>query len=182
MAEEEKDEQQESQKGGSKTMLFVIIGAVLFLIIVGVVVVVLMSGGASDEHSQNSGAQTESRATPAKKSTNTGDSSLMNEGPIFPIPNPAFVINLSSQGRESYLQVSVSLALSDVKLQAEVEKKIDIIKNMVIDVFSSKTPEEIKTNKGKERAKEELLENINSILVDGQITNIFFTTFIIQQG
>ncbi len=173
MVDEEKEGQapQKSNKG----LLFIIIGAVLGLILIGVVLIVLLGGESSQEIEQ----KPDIKRQPAQNATR--DTSLMNIGPIYqvPLPNP-FIVNLASQGRDSYLQTSLSIALDNVKLQPEIEKKADIITSVIINVLSSKTPEELKTNKGKKRALEEIVNQINEFLVDGYITNAFFTSFVIQ--
>lgn len=181
MAEEE--ESQEQKGGGSKTMLFVILGAVLLLIIVGVVVIMLMGGGHDEEEAAPTKTEKQA-ARPKAGGASASSSSLMNIGPTIPVvtSKEPLIINLSTQGRDAYLQVSVSIALDDVKLQPEVEKKIDPIKSVVIEVFSSKTPEELSTIKGKNRTLEEMRTRINEFLVDGEVTNVFITSFTIQRG
>ena len=78
--------------------------------------------------------------------------------------------------------IQLSIGLSSDKLQVEAERKLDIIKDTFIDVFSTKTPEELKTSKGMNRALEEARNRINEFLVDGQVTHIFRTNAFIQQG
>lgn len=183
MAEEQ--EAQEQEKGGSKTMLFVIIGAVLVLIIVGVVVIMLMSGGGEEEEETQAPVKQEQKQGAKKPAGSVGtDVALMNVGPILPITakGDPLIINLSTQGRDAYLSIQLSVGLSSDKLQVEAERKLDIIKDTFIDVFSTKTPEELKTSKGMNRALEEARNRINEFLVDGQVTHVFRTNAFIQQG
>lgn len=182
MAEEQ--EAQEQEKGGSKTMLFVIIGAVLVLIIVGVVVIMLMSGGEEEEEAQAPVKQEQKQGAKKPAGSVGTDVALMNVGPILPITakGDPLIINLSTQGRDAYLSIQLSVGLSSDKLQVEAERKLDIIKDTFIDVFSTKTPEELKTSKGMNRALEEARNRINEFLVDGQVTHVFRTNAFIQQG
>lgn len=181
MAEEQ--EGQEQQKGGSKTMLFVIIGAVLVLIIVGVVVIMLMSGGGEEEEEAQTPKQEQKQGAKKPAGSVGTDVALMNVGPILPVTaKEPLIINLSTQGRDAYLSIQLSIGLSSDKLQVEAERKLDIIKDTFIDVFSTKTPEELKTSKGMNRALEEARNRINEFLVDGQVTHIFRTNAFIQQG
>lgn len=183
MAEEQ--EGQEQQKGGSKTMLFVIIGAVLVLIIVGVVVIMLMSGGGEEEEQKDAAPVKQEQAKSTKKSGSIStDASLMNVGPILPVTGKEgpLIINLSTQGRNAYISINLSIALSNEKMHVEAERKLDIIKDTFIDVFSTKTPEELKTSKGMNRALEEARNRINEFMVDGEVTHVFRTNAFIQQG
>lgn len=54
------------------------------------------------------------------------------------------------------------------------------MKDIIIDILSSKSIEEIVTTKGKERIKDEILQRVNQILADGVIKNVFFTEFVVQ--
>ncbi|SQB98991.1 flagellar protein [Helicobacter fennelliae] len=177
MAEEEKDEQQESKKG-NKSLLFIITGVVVALIIIGVVVIMLLGGGSEEESPKDHGTQS---ATNKKAPLSSDAVSLMNVGPIYPLAEP-FIINLASQGRDYYMQISISLALDSEKLQPEIEKKLDIIRNVIIDVFSTKTPEDMKTPKGRNKAVDEIRDRINEFLVDGNVTQVIYSNVIIQQG
>ncbi len=182
MIDEEKETQQAApQKNKSLVVVVASIGVVFALVIIGIVAIVLL-GGESNQAQPNAEQEQLSRNIPPVASA-TNNSNLMNIGPIFQIPfSPPLIVNLSSQGRESYLQTSISIALSSNKLQPEIEKKIDIIKSVIISVLSAKSPDELKTNKGKKKALDEIVDQINEFLVDGKVTNAFFTHFVIQQG
>jgi flagellar FliL protein len=58
--------------------------------------------------------------------------------------------------------------------------KKPVIRDVVIEVLSSKQIEEIATIDGKQRLKDDLVKVINKRLNDGQIVNIFFAKFVIQ--
>ncbi len=179
---EEENSQQGEAKSGNKMMLFIILGAVLFLIIIGVVVIMLMSGGHEEEEEEGAKKQSTKQEKPLKRNSNLSSESavFLNPGPIYPIVGQPFLINLSGQGRVAFLQVNVSLVLSDAKLQAEVERKLDIIKSTIIDVLSTKSPEELNTSKGKNRALNELKDRFNEFLMDGEVSAVLFTNYIIQ--
>ncbi|MGX3044175.1 flagellar basal body-associated FliL family protein [Helicobacter sp. T3_23-1056] len=182
---EEENSQQGEAKGGNKMMLFIILGAVLFLIIIGIVVIMLMSGGHEEEEAEEGAKKQPAKQEKSlKRNPNLSSESavFLNPGPIFPIVGQPFLINLAGQGRTAFLQVSVSLVLSDAKLQAEVERKLDIIKATIIEVLSTKSPEELNTTKGKNRALNELKDRFNEYLMDGEVSAVLFTNYIIQVG
>lgn len=103
----------------------------------------------------------------------------MSIGPLYAIDKP-FIVNLMTQNSRRYLKTSITLELSNDKLQEEVDSKSTIIKDIIIDVLSSKSIEKIVTAKGKEAIKDEMLQRINQVLVDGSVNNIFFTEFVVQ--
>lgn len=173
---EEKIEQEEKK---SKALLFIVIGAVVFLVIVIILVAFLLIGGGGEKHSDAS-QQSETQQTQQKQpAISSKDANLLNIGPLYAI-NPSFVVNLVTQNGRRYLKTSVTLELSNPKLEVEIDQKSTVVKDIIIDILSSKSIEEIVTTKGKERIKDEILQRVNQILADGVIKNVFFTEFVVQ--
>ena len=80
------------------------------------------------------------------------------------------------------MSIYLSIALSNEKVHVEAERKMDIIKHTFIDVLSTKTPEEMKTVKGRQRALEEARNRINEFMLDGEVTHVFHSNVFVQQG
>lgn len=99
-------------------------------------------------------------------------------GVMFPLK--PFALNLLSDGGARYVKCTMQLEQNSEVLQPELEKKMDIIREIVIRTLTSKTFEEVITIKGKERLKDELVSKINEVLTDGFIKNIYFTDFVVQ--
>ncbi len=91
-----------------------------------------------------------------------------------------FTINLADKDVDAYARVSITLELSDEKVRQEVEKRLPIIKDAIIDVISSKTSSFVKTPEGRENLRLELIKRINTILFEGGVRNIYFTEFVVQ--
>lgn len=176
--EKETNEEQQAPKQ-SKTLIFVIIGVIAFLLIVGIVAAVLLMGGnKSDDEAKDSDA-TATTQIQKKPNTDGRSSNYLNIGPLYQMSEP-FIVNLVTQSGRRYLKTSITLELSNEKLQKEVEAKSTIIQDSIIEILSSKSIEEIATTKGKDRLKDEIVNRINSFLIDGYIKNVFFTEFVIQ--
>ena len=92
----------------------------------------------------------------------------------------AFTVNLADRDVDAYARVSVTIELSNEKVRAEVEKRLPIIKDAIIDVISSKTSSFVKTPEGRESLRLELIKRINTILFEGGVRNIYFTEFVVQ--
>ncbi|WRE90730.1 flagellar basal body-associated protein FliL [Helicobacter pylori] len=182
MAEEQENTAQQPPKK-SKALLFVIIGSVLvMLLLVGVIIMLLM--GNKEESKENASKNTqEVQANPmANKNQEAKESNIQQYlvlGPLYAIDAP-FAVNLVSQNGRRYLKASISLELSNEKLLNEVKVKDTAIKDTIIEILSSKSVEEVVTNKGKNKLKDEIKSHLNSFLIDGFIKNVFFTDFIIQ--
>lgn len=168
MAEEEKEQEEVQEKGGKKNLfLLIAIGAIMLVLIVTVVVVVLVMGGEDDVTSSTQNA---------KKTTK--EISQAKLGPIVALDQ--FIVNLADSAGRRYLKTKIQLELSGSELAEEVENKTPLIRDAIIRTLSSKTYEEVSTQSGKARLKEEILGNINRNLIDGEVRGIFFTDFVVQ--
>lgn len=175
MSEEEvKEEKKKSNKG----LIIAIIGILLLLIIAVVVLVFIFLGGKEQPPAEGEGTHQTAKEAPSH-SNGAARSDFAKMGPTFSIPEP-FVVNLMGQNGRRYVKAQIALELSNPELQKEVTTKLLLIKDTIIRVMSSKTFEEISTPKGRDKLKEEMLQEINSYMVDGYIKSIFFSEFVIQ--
>ncbi|MFP3206569.1 MAG: flagellar basal body-associated protein FliL [Hydrogenobaculum sp.] len=157
MAEEQVKEEGK-QSGGKKKLIFILIPVLLLLI-----------GGAGAyfflTHKK-------------KESTKQMVVAPQKLGVMYDLGS--FLVNLADKNANTYAKVSITLELSNQKVQQEVVKRLPIIKDAVINLLSSKTYDEIRTPEGKEELRLELIKRINAILVTGGVQNIYFTQFIVQ--
>ena len=168
--EEEKEEKKDSG-GGNKLLLIVIVVLLLLLLIIGgLVAYFLLSSNNEDQP-----PQPEDQKKVEKK--HKADS-MAEIGPIYPLD--PFIVNLVSSNADRYLKCKIDLELDSPELQQEVDKKLPAIRDLIIQILSSKTVEEIQTAKGKQKLKEEIKRKINEILTTGEIKNVYFTEFVIQ--
>jgi flagellar FliL protein len=91
-----------------------------------------------------------------------------------------FTVNLADKGTDAYARVAITLELSNEKVKQEVDKRMPIIKDAIIDVISSKTSDFVRTPEGREALRLELIRRLNIILVEGGVRNIYFTEFVVQ--
>ena len=177
MAEEEQKESKLASLKQNKMILFVIIGVVALLLIILIVVGILIFSGGDDTQTQDANQPTQSSAS--KSSVANPNSSLLNVGPMYPLDQ--FIVNLvSTGGGKRYLKTSIALEMSIAKMQSELDTKVNILRDTIISILASKTFEEIRTTRGKQKLKEEIIARLNEFVVDGRISNIFFTEFVVQ--
>jgi flagellar FliL protein len=177
MAEEKENQSQEEEKeeksgGGNKLLLIVIIVLLLLLLIIGgLVAYFLLSNNNSDDNQAQ--PQKQEKVVKKKKA-----SDMAEVGPIYPLDQ--FIVNLVSNNADRYLKCKISFELDSPDLQQEIDKKLPAVRDIVINILSSKTVEEIQTAKGKEKLKEEIRRKVNEILTTGEIRHVYFTEFVIQ--
>ncbi|MGX2985550.1 flagellar basal body-associated FliL family protein [Helicobacter sp. 23-1048] len=193
MAEEQKEQAATQAVKKDKTILFVVIGVavVLILLIALLIVLVLSQNKESHPPAEHEAVVEEVQPQPEpnkQAGTKVATSSVVSGrgsdwgkiGPILEVGDKdGFKINLLTQTGKKVLIVKVSIELDKPETQPEVETKLPIISDTIIEILSSKSVEEVATTKGKNRVKDEIVQRLNELLIDGSIKNIFFTHFLI---
>ena len=90
------------------------------------------------------------------------------------------IVNPANSNGERYLKAAISLETHDPNLVSELEKRLPQIKNQINNVLSSKTIDQIQTNKDRERLRREIQNRVNGLLVGGHISNVYFEEFVYQ--
>jgi flagellar FliL protein len=176
MAEEKENQEQEEKEkeksgGGNKLLLIVIIVLLLLLLIIGGLVAYFLLSNNDD--TQQPDQQKQEKVVKKKKVKD-----MTEVGPIYPLDQ--FIVNLVSNNADRYLKCKISFELDAPELQQEIDKKLPAVRDIIINILSSKTVEEIQTAKGKEKLKEEIRKKVNEILTTGEIRHVYFTEFVIQ--
>lgn len=99
------------------------------------------------------------------------------EGAIVTMPE--LVLNLAGP-KQTYLRVGAALVL-EKGVDAEVLKEeVPLASDVLVDVLSSKTPEELKEPEAKTALKKELSEKVRHAFHDEKVVRVIFTTFVMQ--
>lgn len=178
MDEELENEEGKKKKGGMLVIIIVVLLFVLLLSIMGVIAW-LISSSSSDETKIKEAPKEEVKTDKTKNSIPTQrGSDYANIGPMYPLD--PFTLNLLSDSGSRYVKCTIELEQNSELLKPELDKKVPVIRDIIIRTLTSKTFEEISTQKGKERLKDELVGKINEILTDGFIKNVYFTDFVVS--
>ncbi|MDQ1263810.1 MAG: flagellar protein FliL [Campylobacterota bacterium] len=195
MAKEEKKEEKKEESGASegkksKKLLIIIIVAILVLIIVaGVAIAMLLMGedenaknAQTAQNTQQSAPQAQEKSVSSRSrdgATDNIDSRKLSQiGILYPLDT--FTVNLKSDSGRRYLKATISLELNGQELSIELDNKAPVIRDRIIRILTSKTLEEISSQKGKQKVTEQIMDTLNSIISDGSIQGIYFTEFVIQ--
>lgn len=92
-----------------------------------------------------------------------------------------FITNLASEGGRSFIKVKIVLAFLDPKVQEELTNKTPEVQHTINSTLRQQTPEALSEPKGMEKLAGTLKKNINALLVKGNVTNVYFTSFVVQQ-
>lgn len=189
MAEEKETEEgqgEASKEKKSPLVLIIIIVVLILVILIGAVVAILFMGGDDEiqqqqpmtQQMQTSNSQNNYQTSSAKSKGLPTGVTFDKIGIMFPLD--AFTVNLLSESGRRYLKVEMNLELDGEELGVELDQKKAVIRDIIIRILSSKSLEEISTMKGKDKLKEQIVDQLNARLVDGHINNAYFTDFVIQ--
>ncbi len=151
-----------------KLMMIIVIISVLFMGIMGAGFYVIWNKvtppdpDASEEQNKNT----------------DGDKNATEIKPLCSLD--AFVVNLSDQGETKYLRTKMDLEVTNEDTNAELKKRLPQVRNAILMIIPERTSKELKTMEGKNTMRNEIMECLNSFIKNGQITNIYFTEFVIQ--
>jgi len=179
--EEKKDKEQEEKPKKNPLMLVLIILIVLLLAVVGGIGYMLYSKGFFDDKPP-ANAQTQEVKKDEKKDENKQ---------YYKAEIKDLVLNITNaKGREKLMKLSFSIQSTEPTIKTIVENTKDQIIDTVIAQISARSSEELLTVAGKELLKEELLDDINSIINDAtagdekikrnNVKKLFFTAFVIK--
>ncbi len=88
-----------------------------------------------------------------------------------------FTINLASPDVLRFIRVSMVLELSHSSLAEKAKMRTAPIREAIIFLVSSKTPDDLLSKEGESQLKDQLLARVNQILSEGTVKNIYFTDF-----
>lgn len=166
-------EGEQAPKKKSK-LLIIIIAAVVLLGAIGAGAFVMLGSSSHDEDEETS-----AEAPKAKKKAG-------KEGPPVYVALENFTVNLMPDQGEQYLQVAVSVELSDAAAGEQIKVHMPKLRNKVMLLLSSKKGSELATREGKEGLAEEIKQEMNGVLdaggkgKEGPIKDVLFTSFIVQ--
>lgn len=157
---------------GQKPILFIAL-AVLNMVVVAAVAFMLYKGRQKDaaqpkiEHVIQGEAQ-----AMAHDATQTKDII----GKVIPLET--FIVNLAGSKGRKVAKVNMELEVKGEQVLQEIEKRKAQIRDIIIIILSSKSYEDVASREGKDGLRNEIKDTINSFLVQGKISNVFFTEFI----
>ena len=99
-------------------------------------------------------------------------------GPIFSLET--FIVNLADKGGNRYLRVTMDLELGNPEMESEVSQRLPQVRDSILMILPTKRFEDISTAQGKTALRDEIMETMNTYLLKGKITNIYFKEFVVQ--
>ena len=170
MAEDNVEQTEETgPKSKKKTIIIIVLVAVLAIgLSVGVTLFLLSDGSDSDSDED---IEEVVSAEPAKVAASYLDI------------NPPFLVTFNVDGRQRYMQISLSVSSRDASAFDTLEYHMPLIRSRIISTYGGMDFNTIKTETGKVELQLKTVEIINAILESedsGLIENVYFTNFVLQ--
>jgi flagellar FliL protein len=99
-------------------------------------------------------------------------------GTITPIAD--IVINPSGTGGKRYLCTTVALEAVDPRVVEEVKGREPQIRDLLIEILSRRTVEDLGSLQTREDIREEIKVTVNDLLVTGEVVGVYFSNFVLQ--
>lgn len=149
---------------------------IVVLAVVGVLILGMMGAGFfviwTKVANMNPGAAT------AEASVQEEEEPADTIGVTYPLDT--FIVNLAEEGGNRYLRVTLELELSEETLKTEVEQRLPQVRDAMLMILPTKKVAELGTVEGKTTLRHEVIDRLNGMLTGGEVTNIYFTEFVIQ--
>ncbi len=165
-------------KKSKKLLIIIIAGLLVILLAVGGAAAFFLMSKPSAEDGDDEEAVTE-QAKPSKKK------SSKETLPVY-VALDAFTVNLVPESGEQFLQIILSVEVSDAITGDRIKTFSPKIRNNVMMLLSGKKASELLTKEGKEKLAGEIRDQMNTVLgastkdSDGAVREVLFTSFIIQ--
>ncbi|MFZ4404522.1 MAG: flagellar basal body-associated FliL family protein [Pseudobdellovibrionaceae bacterium] len=161
-----------SAGSGQKPTLFIILAVVNMLVVAGVGFMLLK--GKQKEAAEPKIEHVIKGEAEAQHHEATEEKEII--GKVLPLE--AFIVNLAGSKGRKVISINMELEVEGEKVTEEIDKRKPQIRDIIIIILSSKTFEQIATREGKDALRTEIKDTVNSFLVQGKITNVFFTNLI----
>lgn len=181
MAEEQEEKEEKpvaAPAGGSKKkLLIIIVGVVLLLAGIGVPTAIFVLGKGDKAEEVESDAATNGEQLAAEGSSDEEELEDGEEAPGAIIPLDTFIVNLSGG---KYIRAQIQIEFDEFEVPKKFYRKIVPLRDSIITLLTKRTQEELVTEKGKEKLREEIKEAIDTALRKAAVRRIYFTQFVIQ--
>jgi len=98
-------------------------------------------------------------------------------GPTYTLGD--FTVNLSDSGGYQFIKASIVVEVSDEKVIEELEKRSPQLRDVLISNMREASVDEIE-EPGAKTLKRNIKNELNTVLNEGQIENVWFTQLVIQ--
>ena len=120
----------------------------------------------------------------SEDSTPAAEASSAKLPAIYEAMSPAFVVNFNTNGRQRYMQVSMSLQARDQNDLNALKVHMPVIRNNLVMLFSGQSFDNLATTVGQEMLRQKATASVQEVaqkeLGKVVIDQVLFTNFVLQ--
>jgi flagellar protein FliL len=138
--------------------------------------------GATAAHGQDTTAESGASAQHPSAGSESGEPSPTGSPEVVLYPLKSFVVNLADKAKGRYLKVTLALVVRK-SLEERFTKDVLLLasaQDRIITILTSKTVDDLLSVDGKFLLKQEITMQLNTILGEGNVQDVYFADFIIQ--
>jgi flagellar FliL protein len=99
-------------------------------------------------------------------------------GPLLPVED--ILVNVAETQGRRYFKTSLTLEMEGKDLPKEAEQRLPLLRGAVIDLFSTKTLDQLVQPTSRDSLRSEILQKLNGQVTAGQFRDVYFTEFLVQ--
>ena len=179
MADEEKQEKKEQSTAGKKKspVMTIVIVLVVVLVLGGAAAGYFLFLGPKAKASGKEGAVKEVKHELTKEK-GSGEGEGSSSGLMKQLD--PFIVNLADAQGQRYLKAVMQVEVDNPSAEGEIQGKLPQIRDEILTILSNKTFDDVSTTSGKHMVKREIATAMNKYLTTGQVTQVYFTEFVVQ--
>ena len=183
----EESENEEGESTGSKKKLIIIAAAAAVLLIGGGAAAYFLLMGDSDE-SANPVAESEITEVEGDAEETAKPAEVVPPPPkgdaiYVSVPEP-FLVNIKSGKRTRMMQIKIQFMVRSKEAEDAVKLHMPLIRNNMLDFFSTADANEVRTREGRDALKDGALETAKKVVKEqvgfDAIEMVLFTGFVVQ--
>jgi len=95
------------------------------------------------------------------------------------MPLEEFLVNLAGSN-DHYLKATFSLGLKKGETEEKLKEEVAPIRDSILSILTTKQPEDLVTEAGKEKLKKEIVDKINKEIGGDKVVKVYFMSFATQ--
>ena len=188
--EEPKDGDDEATEGsGGKKKLIIIIAAVVIVLLIGGGIAAYLLLGDDEQAAETVVTEVaDGEEGTAEEAGEGADANRVAAPPqgdavYVSMPDP-LLVNITAGKRNRMMQIKISFLVRSPEAQDALKLHMPLVRNSLLDLFSTTDAEEVRTREGRNKLKEEALTVAQQVLLEQvgfePIDRLLFTDFVVQ--
>lgn len=91
-----------------------------------------------------------------------------------------YITNLASEDGNRFVKLKVVFAFQDTNVQTELTNKLPELQHTINSTLRQQSPASLSKPNAMEKLATLIKKNVNALLINGNVTDVYFTEFVVQ--